>query len=120
MNNRAKKMTKMVGLTVFFVLIIVYALYRSHDLIAGVKIKNVKINGLSASSVVEATSDVLEITGQAKNAIDLTLNGREISIDEASSFNETIVLLAGYNIISIKARDKFGYIDEQNFRLMAN
>jgi hypothetical protein len=61
---------------------------------------------------------VLEITGVAKNAINLTLDGREISVDQQGDFDETIALLSGYNIISLKAVDKFGNIDEKNYKLM--
>ncbi len=60
----------------------------------------------------------MKVTGNAKNATSLTLNGREISIDREGNFGETIALLSGYNIINIKARDKFGYIDEKNYKLI--
>ena len=63
-------------------------------------------------------SNTLEITGIAKNAIDLTLDGREISIDQVGNFEETIALLPGYNIINIKAQDKFGKVDEKNYQLI--
>ncbi|HVU84004.1 MAG TPA: hypothetical protein VHC50_04140, partial [Puia sp.] len=64
------------------------------------------------------TSQVLNITGNARNAIELTLNGREISIDQAGDFGESLALLPGYNIISIRARDKFGHVDEKNYKLI--
>jgi len=64
------------------------------------------------------TENIIKITGNAKNAINLTLNGREISVDQAGNFNETIALLPGYNIISIIAKDKFGYVDEKNYKLI--
>ena len=98
---------------VFFLIIIVYAFFRSHDLIYGVQIKNVNI--VDGTTV---TDSILKVTGNAKNAINLSLNGREISIDQAGNFNETIALLKGYNIISLKARDKFGYTDEKNYKLI--
>ncbi len=113
MNHNAKKILKIVGLSVFFIFIVVYALGRSHDLIFGVRIKNVNIvDGAKMASAV------LELSGNAKNATNLTLNGREISIDETGNFKETIALLSGYNIVNIKATDKFGYSDEKNFRLI--
>ncbi|OGI67396.1 hypothetical protein A3A05_00835 [Candidatus Nomurabacteria bacterium RIFCSPLOWO2_01_FULL_41_12] len=113
MNNNAKKILQIGGFLVFFLLIIVYAFFRSHDLIFGVKIKNVNI--MDGTTV---TNSVLDVTGKAKNATNLTLNGREISIDEKGNFDETIALLPGYNIINITAKDKFGYIDEKNYKLM--
>ena len=118
MNTNAKKIVKILGLSIFFLLIIIYAFFRSHDLIFGVKIKNVNIDGLPAQSGTKVSYSVMKITGNAKNATNLTLNGREISIDENGNFDESFVLLMGYNIINIKAKDKFGYTDEKNYRLI--
>ena len=113
MNTNAKKILQIATLSIFFLLIIIYAFFRSHDLIFGVKIKNVNIEDGARTK-----NAVLQITGNAKNATNLTLNGREISIDEAGNFNETIALLLGYNVISIRAIDKFGYIDKKNYKLI--
>ena len=113
MNNDAKKIVKIGGLSIFFLIIIVIAFFGSYDLIFGVKIRNLNIT--NGEKVQES---VLEITGNAKNAITLTLNGREISIDQAGNFAETIALLLGYNTVTIRAQDKFGYIDEKNYKLI--
>ncbi len=113
MNPNLKKIVKISGLSVFFLLIIVFALFTSKDLIFGVKIKNVNIVDGATT-----TESVLKITGNARNAIKLTLAGREISVDQQGNFNETIALLRGYNIINIKAQDKFGYVDEKNYKLI--
>ncbi|MFA5932202.1 MAG: hypothetical protein WC793_02385 [Candidatus Paceibacterota bacterium] len=113
MNNDAKKIVKIVGLSVFFLLIAIFAFFGSKDLIFGVKIRNVNL--VDGSTV---TDNIVKLTGNAKNAIELTLDGREISVDQGGNFNETIALLPGYNIINIKAKDKFGYVDEKNYKLM--
>lgn len=113
MNSDAKKILKVSLFSLFFVFIIVYAFFTSRDLIFGVKVTNVNI--VDGSKVTESA---LEIKGNARNAINLTLNGREISIDKEGNFNETIILLPGYNVISIKAKDKFGNVDEKNYKLM--
>ncbi|MDD5720846.1 MAG: hypothetical protein PHT16_00135 [Candidatus Pacebacteria bacterium] len=118
MDHNTKKIVRIGGFSVFFILIIIYAIWGSKDLIFGVKIKNVNLNGLPAQSSATIADNIVKITGNAKNAIDLTLNGRKISIDEQGNFNETIALLSGYNIINIKAEDKFNYIDEKNYKLM--
>src|ERR1035437_5335444 len=118
MNTSLKKILQISGLSVFFLLIIIYALVRSQDLISGVKIRNVTINGLPVQSGAKMAESVINITGNAKNAINLTLDGREISVDQQGNFNETIILLPGYNVIDIKARDKFGKSDEKNYKLM--
>jgi hypothetical protein len=113
MTSDAKKIVKITGFSVFFIIIIVYAFFVSKDLIFGVKIKNVNL----ADGAI-FTENIVKVTGNAKNAINLILNGREISINEQGDFEETIVLLPGYNIINLKAQDKFGRIDEKNYKLM--
>ena len=113
MNPNFKKIVKIAGLSVFFILIIAYAFFISKDLILGVKIKNVNI--VDGATIKE---DAAKLIGNAKNAINLTLDGREISVDQTGNFNETIALLPGYNIISIRAQDKFGYVDEKNYKIM--
>lgn len=112
MKTQTKKIVKIGSISFFFLIIAVYAFFISHDLIFGVKIKNVNItNGATV------TDPVITITGNAKNATLLTLDGREISIDQTGNFNETIALTRGYNIITIRAQDKFGDTDEKNYQL---
>ena len=113
MRQDAKKIARIISLSILFLFIIVYAFFTSKDLIFGVKIRNVNI-----VDGAKVTVSVLEITGNAKNAINLTLNGREISVNQQGDFNETISLLSGYNIVNIKAQDKFGKIDEKNYKLI--
>lgn len=109
----SKKTVKVSGLVVFLFVIFSVAFFGASDLIFGVKIKNVNIQ-----DGAKMPDSVLRVTGNAKNAISLSLNGREISINNAGDFDETIALLSGYNIVNIKARDKFGYVDEKNYKLM--
>lgn len=113
MTRNIKKTVQTISLIVFFILILVYAFFSAHDLIFGVKIKNVNL--VDGTTVTE---NIQKVTGNAKNATNLTLNGREISIDQAGNFDETIALLKGYNIVNIRAQDKFGYVDEKNYKLI--
>jgi hypothetical protein len=112
MNTNIKKVVRLTGFSIFFVLLLVYAFFRSRDLILGVKIKNVS---LKEGAYQE---QVLNVAGNAKNAIKLSLNGRSITMNQAGDWNEAIALLPGYNVVSIKAEDKFGYVDEKNYKLM--
>ena len=118
MSILGKNTLKITLLSFFFLFIVVYAFFRSHDLIFGVRIKNIQIDGLPAQAGITVKNDTLKVSGNAKNAINLTLNGREISIDQAGNFNETIALMSGYNAITIKAVDKFEYVDEKDYKLM--
>ena len=123
MKNNAKKILKIVSLSAFLLFIIIYAFFRTKDLIFGVKIKDVNIiDGTPARTAIQSgekvTDNIIKITGNAKNAVNLTLNDRVISVDQKGNFDETIALLSGYNIISIKAQDEFGNNDEKNYKLM--
>lgn len=118
MSILGKNTLKITLLSMFFLFIVVYSFFRSHDLIFGVKIKNIQIDGLPAQAGITLKNNTLHVSGNAKNAINLTLNGREISIDQAGNFSETIALLSGYNTINIKAVDKFEYVDEKDYKLM--
>lgn len=113
MVDDAKKILRRVLFGIFFLIILGYAFFRSYHLIFGIEIENVNIVD---GSTVNTSS--FKVTGVAKNAVNLTLNGRNISINQAGEFEETIALLPGYNIITIQAEDKFGYVDEENYKLM--
>lgn len=112
MKQDAKKILKVVSMSLLFALILFYAFYRSKDLIFGVK-----ITGVSLTDGAEVSNQVLEISGNARNAVDLTLDDREISIDQDGNFKENLALLPGYNIISIRAKDKFGHTDEKDYKI---
>jgi len=113
MSFDAKKILKVVSLSIFLLSIVSYAFLQSKDLIFGVKIIDVNITDGG-----KMENDILNIIGNAKNALKLTLNDRIISIDQEGNFSETIVLNKGYNIISVKAEDEFGNVDVANYKLM--
>src|SRR6185369_7060849 len=104
MSQSSKNSFKITLLSLFFLSLIVIAFFQSRDILFGVKIKNVNITDGKVF-----TENIIQVTGNARNAIKLTLDGREISVDQSGNFNETIALLPGYNIINITARDKFDY-----------
>jgi len=73
----------------FFLFIVIFVFFNSKNLILGVKIKNVNLVDNE-----KVSDNILKITGVAKNAVELALNGRKISIDQDGNFDETIVLLS--------------------------
>ena len=126
MNKDAKKILKITLLSIFFLFIIIFVFFNSRNLIFGVKIKNVNIgnpeallveNSISKASG-KATSSIQKITGQAKNGVKISLDGRDISVDQQGNFDETIALSLGYNVVEIIAQDKFGNVDKKNYQLI--
>lgn len=90
-----------------FVLIIVFA-------IIGYIIFNTRIFIRGPQLIVESlvsgqTSDekLVEVSGQVINTSSVSINDRAISIDENGNFTEPVLLYEGYNIIIMKAKDKF-------------
>jgi hypothetical protein len=63
-------------------------------------------------------SAVVEIQGNAKNAVYVSLNGREIFIDKDGAFTESIALLPGLGVVTIDAQDKFGKTAEKKFEVL--
>lgn len=110
MGRDAKKVLQISLIAVFFAIIAGYVIWGTKDLVLGIRIRDVTIK--------ENDSDILDISGNARNAVKITLNGREISVDKEGEWHETIALLSGYNLIEIHAEDKFGKEDEKTYQLI--
>ncbi|MFH0846413.1 MAG: hypothetical protein V1851_03390 [Patescibacteria group bacterium] len=79
-----------------------YSYYQTKDFIQGPILEiSEPINGVTLSE------DVLKIKGFAKNIAYLSLNDRQVYVDEEGNLAEKILLFPGYNIIKISAKDKF-------------
>jgi hypothetical protein len=108
--NTGKKLLKFVSLTILFLIIIFYGIWKGRDLIFGI---HLTINGIQNNETV--TQSVLELSGNAYHAVSITINGRVVSVEENGAWHDTIALLKGYNIIKITAKDKFGRIITKEF-----
>ena len=65
-----------------------------------------------------AHQSYLEVKGQAINVSALSLNGRQIFIDERGNFDEGLLLARGYNIIEVAASDKFGRVKKEKLEVI--
>ena len=95
-----------------FSVIIIFGYKKMFFVFDGVKIK---------ASIAKTSSDssLFEVKGNAKGAVYLSLNGREIFIDKGGNFSESVAALPGFSVLSIDARDKFGKKDEKQFELVS-
>ena len=93
-----------VGLfSILFFAILGYSYYKTKDIISGVRLIT---HGIEDG---ETTTDpFIELFGEAKRSVYINVNGREIFIDSDGQFSDQLILLPGYNIITIQALDKFG------------
>lgn len=86
----------------FSIGIILYIIFNFRIFIAGPEI--IVTSPQNGSNV---NTELLEIVGSAKNVSFIDLNEKPIFLDENGNFKEFLLLATGYNIIVIKAKDKF-------------
>jgi hypothetical protein len=89
--------------------VVVYALFRTKDLIFG---GGLTLKGISES---EHGTEVLTLSGIAKQAKELSINGRAIPTELSGAFTDTLILVPGYNVVSIRSKDLFGHVVEKTF-----
>ena len=103
---------KSVIIAIFVVLISGYALFELKGYLTGPQLINV-----IPESGAMVTNHLTVIAGDTKNIKEITLNGRAITVDEYGHFEEETLLSYGYNIITLKARDRFNNEVERNIEL---
>lgn len=93
-------------LSLFFILLIFYALYEARGILSG-----------PAITVPENAIHVREqstiIRGKAKRITELRLNGKQIAVTEDGQFEETFLLAPGSNFFFLEARNARGRTAEE-------
>ena len=79
-----------------------YVFFQGYDLIRG---PILEVHTPSSGDSFE--EPLIEITGLAKNISFIYLNSNQIFVDSKGDFNQKLLLLPGYNIITLRATDKF-------------
>lgn len=108
-----KKVIKYTLIFGFFLFIVLYAIINTRLISRGIQLS---INGIENGKIYE--EGTIEITGNAKRAKHILVNGREINLNQEGDFTDFLVLLPGYNIIIISAEDKFGKITKKTFDII--
>lgn len=90
-----------------------YIYFQAEDLIRGpILTVTVPENGTSVNN------SLVEVEGRARNISRISMNDRQIFIDEEGVFKEKLLLSYGYNIITVSAEDKFGREIERKLHLI--
>ena len=97
-----KKFLKLALLTGLFAFIVIYSVFQTKALAKGV---NLTMSGIDDGEMFE--NGILTLSGQALHAKHISINDKELPVDENERFLEELVLSPGYNIITVKAEDKF-------------
>lgn len=109
----AKKIVNTVLLVGFFLFIVIYTHSRTAFLSQGA---NLEVTNISDGEVVYEPT--LTITGIALRATKLTINGRELVIDEQGNFTDTLIFAPGLNNVEIIAEDKYGKGDDLKYEIL--
>ncbi|MBR9703457.1 hypothetical protein GOV10_05430 [Candidatus Woesearchaeota archaeon] len=98
-------------ISVAVLVLIGYGLFQLRGFLSGPRlIVNEPTNG-------DVSEEETRVAGNAQNITHLSLNGKQIFIDETGDFEESLLLADGYNIISIVATDRFGRSKEKDLEL---
>jgi hypothetical protein len=104
---------KAIIITIFLIILFGYGIFEVWNYATGPQIL---VTSPPNGSVV--SESLINITGQGKNTKKITLNDRPIVIDESGNFSENILLSYGYNVLELKAEDRFGKKTEQKLQIV--
>jgi hypothetical protein len=100
--SRQGPLIKLIMALVIIALIVSYAVFNSRFLIDG---PSIEIYDLVDGQIIE--EDIVHVRGNVKNISFISLNGRQIFINEQGEFDEELLLTNRLNPIEIYAKDKF-------------
>ncbi len=117
----AQKIIKRVLAGLGVVIIAGYSMFVLEDFILGPQITILAPEAARESGVryfgYATTSALIEIRGRATHARILTLNGLVMPQDIEGNFSEPLLLASGYNIMSIRAVDRYGRSTEKKIEM---
>lgn len=104
---------KAIIISLFLVVLFGYGFFELWNYLFGPKIIITSpANGISVSE------SLISIEGKVKNTKIITLNDRPIVIDEEGNFQEKVLLSYGYNVLFLKAEDRFNKKTEQKLQIV--
>jgi len=106
---------KTITIILAVVIVVGYSYYRSKNFLEGPQ-----INITSPKNNEATTTELISIIGKAKNINVITLDDRNIFTDKDGNFLEHLLLLPGYNVIKVNAKDKFGKTLEKIIEIVYN
>ncbi|MEX0910479.1 MAG: hypothetical protein WDZ73_01860 [Candidatus Paceibacterota bacterium] len=86
-----------------FIVILAFAYFKTANLVSGPT-----INIISPTNAMTYQDNFIEIKGSAQRIAKIYLNNRQIFTDTEGYFREPLILFPGYNILTLRAEDKFG------------
>lgn len=93
---------RVIGVFLLFSCILGYVLFQARNLIEG------PILTITEEPTNPISTRMITIRGIAKNAVYITINGKEMFVDHEGNFTKTLVLQDGYTIMKLRAEDRYG------------
>jgi hypothetical protein len=113
MNSR--NMPRNITIVIITIIVISYIIFNFRIFIAGPQII---FKSPTNGSVAE--KNLIEIQGIAKNISQISMNDRQIFVNQSGEFKETVLLYPGHNVFIVRARDKFDRIEENKLEIVYN
>lgn len=108
-----KNIVHVITILVVLAVIIGYSYLEMRGMLMGPRITiDSPTNGQTVSD------PILVLSGVAENVRVISLNGREILIDEVGNFEEIHLLYPGHNTIVLRAQDRFDTEIEQRMQII--
>ena len=112
-NKNLKTYLKFTLISIFAITIFGYAFFQARNIISGPVVKiHTPLNGASVEH------SLINIEGVAKNISHISMNDRQMFTDEEGEFSEKLLLSYGYNIITVKAKVRFGRETKKTLELI--
>jgi hypothetical protein len=111
--NHITLVAALIGLAVVLVLCFIFGNIR--DLLLGAPLS---IHTVSDGTTL--TNGFLPITGNARHARTVSINGRPVAIDRSGNFADGVLLSPGYNVVEVALRDQFGKEKVKTYHLVLN
>ena len=96
------------------VVVVGYSLFSARHIIKG---PDIVIETPKNGEIVK--DNFVEIKGKSENLNYITLNDRQIFIDDEGNFKEKLFLYSGENVLKMYGKDKFGREETQYIRVVA-
>lgn len=95
-------------IAVITLIILGYGLFQARNFLRGPK-----ISIASPQNGIDSATPIVLVSGLASNITHISMDDRPIFVDKLGNFSEKLLLRPGYNIIKLRAQDKFGRVIEK-------
>ena len=95
------------------VILVLYIVFQARNVLLGPQ-----INIISPTENETLPGPIIEVEGTAKNVSFLTLNDKQIFVDDSSHFKERLLPAPGLVILKLVGKDRFGRIKETSVNIV--